>query len=202
MTRAPGKVILLHGASSSGKSTLARALQARIELPFLHYSIDSLRDSDVLPLARVSHGDFAWADLRASFFDGFHRSVAAFAEAGNNMILEHILDTPGWLEQLAGLLADCDVFFVGIHCSLEELRRRELARGDRPRGSAEADYNLVHKGMRYDLELSSEGDLDGNVARLLEAWRKRPVQGVFAELAVGVKAPSPGLRPTSPPRER
>jgi chloramphenicol 3-O phosphotransferase len=189
MTLPPGKVILLHGASSSGKSTLARALQARIELPFLHYSIDSLRDSGVLPLARVSQGDFVWTDLRAPFFDGFHRSVAAFAEAGNNIILEHILDTPGWLEQLASLLAACDVFFVGIHCSVEELRRRELARGDRAKGSAEADYNLVHKGMRYDLELSSEDDLNDNVARLLEVWRNRPARGVFSELAVGAKAP-------------
>jgi chloramphenicol 3-O phosphotransferase len=187
MTRALGKVILLHGASSSGKSTLARALQARIELPFLHYSIDSLRDSGVLPLARMSHGDFAWADLRTPFFDGFHRSVAAFARAGNNLILEHILDTPGWLDQLARLLADCDVFFVGVRCSVEELRRRELARGDRPKGSAEADYNLVHKNMRYDFELSSEGNLDVNVARLLEAWRNRPGRSVFAELAAGAK---------------
>ena len=38
------------------------------------------------------------------FFDGFHRSVAAFADAGNNLILEHILDTPGWRGQLAVLL--------------------------------------------------------------------------------------------------
>jgi chloramphenicol 3-O phosphotransferase len=182
MTAPPGKVILLHGPSSSGKSTLGRALQARIELPFLRYSIDSLRDSGVLPLERVSRGDFDWADLRAPFFDGFHRSVAAFAEAGNNIILEHILDTPGWLGQLAGLLAGCDVFFVGVYCSVEELRRRELARGDRPAGSAEADHNLVHRGMRYDIELSSEDDLDGNVERLLEAWRDRPARSVFTEL--------------------
>lgn len=186
MTAPPGRVILLHGPSSSGKSTLGRALQARIELPFLRYSIDSLRDSGSLPLDRVSRGDFAWADMRAPFFEGFHRSVAAFAEAGNNMIIEHILDTPGWLEQLARLLAGCDVFFVGIHCSVEELRQRELARGDRPKGSAEADYNLVHRGMRYDFELSSEDDLDANVARLLDAWRNRAPPGVFAELAVSL----------------
>jgi chloramphenicol 3-O phosphotransferase len=168
---------------------LARALQARIELPVLHYSIDSLRDSGVLPLARVSQGDFVWTDLRAPFFDGFHRSVAAFVEAGNNLILEHILDTPGWLDQLARLLADRDVFFVGVRCSVEELRRREATRGDRPEGSAEADYNLVHKSMRYDFELSSEDDLDGNVARLLKAWRNRPARGVFAELARSAARP-------------
>jgi chloramphenicol 3-O phosphotransferase len=182
MTVSPGKVILLHGASSSGKSTLGRALQARIDQPFLRYSIDSLRDSGVLPLERVAQGDFAWAAMRAPFFDGFHRSVAALTEAGNNLILEHILDTPGWLNQLARLLVRCDVFFVGVHCSPAELRRRELARGDRPRGSAKADYDLVHKGMCYDFELSSEDDLDANVERLLDAWRGRNRRNVFSEL--------------------
>lgn len=35
-----GAIILLNGASSAGKSTLARALQARLPLPFRHWSID------------------------------------------------------------------------------------------------------------------------------------------------------------------
>lgn len=45
-------IIFLHGASSSGKSTIARSLQAKIEKPFWHISIDHLRDSGVLPSAR------------------------------------------------------------------------------------------------------------------------------------------------------
>jgi chloramphenicol 3-O phosphotransferase len=179
----PGRVIFLHGASSSGKSTLARALQKRIEMPFLHYSIDHLRDSGVLPLARVKAGDFAWAAMRAPFFSGFHRSVAGFVTAGNNVILEHIIDTEGWLGELAGLLAGCDVFMVGVHCPLDELQRREAARGDRPRGSAEADYNSIHKGMRYDCELSSLDDVEDNVERLLAAWRMRSPPGAFAAMA-------------------
>jgi chloramphenicol 3-O phosphotransferase len=163
-------VIFLHGASSSGKSTLARALQAKLPEPFWHYSIDHLRDSGVLPSARIKGGDFAWRDMRAAFFDGFHRSVAAFADAGNNIILEHILDTPGWREQLARLLALHDVLFVGLHISVDELNRREQARGDRPAGSAEADYYSIHRGLRYDLEVRSDADLDANVAAILAAW--------------------------------
>lgn len=38
-------IIFLHGAASSGKSTIARALQKRIEKPFWHISIDHLRDA-------------------------------------------------------------------------------------------------------------------------------------------------------------
>lgn len=45
------QIIFFHGASSRGKSTLARELQAKIEKPFWHISIDHLRDAGVLPLA-------------------------------------------------------------------------------------------------------------------------------------------------------
>lgn len=90
------QIIFLHGASSSGKSTIARELQARIEKPLWHISIDHLRDSGVLPIERFRNGDFDWTEVRAAFFDGFHASLAAYANAGNDLILEHILDTNGW----------------------------------------------------------------------------------------------------------
>ncbi|MFI5410581.1 chloramphenicol phosphotransferase CPT family protein [Kaistia sp. UC242_56] len=165
------RIIFLHGASSSGKSTLARALQDRIEGPFWHISIDHLRDAGVLPTRRFQTGEFHWADCRGSFFDGFHRSLKAYADAGNDLILEHILDTEGWLAELAALFAQHDVFFVGIHCPLELLVEREAKRGDRPIGSARQDYETIHIGKAYDIELNTTEDLDGNVEALLAAWR-------------------------------
>lgn len=178
-----GRIIFLHGASSSGKSTIARRLQQRIDQPFFHYSIDHLRDSGVLPSARIAAGEFDWKEMRARFFDGFHRSVAALASAGNNLILEHILDTKGWREQLVDLLAGHDVFFVGVHSSLAELIRREQARGDRKVGSAEVDYYSIHKGVRYDLELSGEADVDENVDRLIATWRTARGRSAFFDHA-------------------
>lgn len=175
-------IIFLHGASSSGKSTIARALQDRIEIPFWHISIDHLRDAGVLPTRRFKSGEFRWADSRAAFFDGFHRSLKAYANAGNDLILEHILDTDGWLEMLAALLADHDVFFAGIHCPLEILIEREMARGDRPIGSARQDYETIHVGKDYDIELSGTDGIDANVEALLTSWRSRHRASSFVRL--------------------
>lgn len=121
--------------------------------------------------------------MRANFFDGFHRSLAAYASAGNNLIVEHILDTAGWLDDLVMLLAPFEVFFVGLHCPLPELVRREEARGDRRIGSAEQDHNMIHRGLRYDLELQSDRDPAENVARLIAAWRARSAPLIFSALA-------------------
>lgn len=179
----PGKIIFLHGASSSGKSTIARGIQARIGLPFWHISIDHLRDAGVLPTARFKAGEFDWKAARPAFFDGFHRSLAAYAGAGNNLVLEHILDTDGWLDDLVRLFAPFDVFFVGIHCPLPLLIAREKARGDRPAGSAEQDFHTIHVGKSYDHEVHTDGDAQENVTRVIAAWDARSGPSVFARLA-------------------
>lgn len=179
----PGKIILLHGASSSGKSTLARGLQARLDEPFWDISIDHLRDAGVLPSARFKSGEFDWKVARQPFFDGFHHSLAAYAAAGNNLIVTHVLDTEGWLADLVRLWAPFDVFAVGVHAPLALLNERERRRGDRQIGSAEQDFHTIHTGMRYDFEVHTDGNAEENVRRIIAAWQRRVAPSVFAELA-------------------
>lgn len=181
--REPGKIIFLHGASSAGKSTLARGIQARIEEPFWDISIDHLRDAGVLPSARFNSGEFDWKVARRPFFDGFHHSLAAYAAAGNNLIVTHVLDTEGWLADLVRLLAPFDVFAVGVHAPLALLIERERLRGDRQIGSAEQDFHAIHRGMRYDFEVHTDQDTEENVLRVIEAWKRRAAPSVFAAMA-------------------
>ncbi|WP_010141305.1 chloramphenicol phosphotransferase CPT family protein [Oceanicola sp. S124] len=173
------RVIFLHGASSAGKSTLARALQDALPSPWWHVSIDKLRDGGVLPSARFASGEFDWKAHRAAFFDGFHRSLGAYLAAGNDLILEHILDTPAWHEDLARIFHRHEVLFVALHCPLEVLEAREAARGDRRRGSAAQDFHSIHKGMIYDLELQSLDGTELNLSRIQEAL-KAPRRSIFA----------------------
>ena len=178
-----GKIILLNGASSSGKSTLAAVLQARLEEPFWHYSIDHLIAAKILPSERIKRGDFAWASLREPFFEGFHRSSPALAGAGNNLIVEHIVETDAWMKRLAVLLQPFDVFYVGVRCPLQELERRELARGDRPVGDAAKDFPLTARYGPYDLEVDSTQALEQNVNAVIEAWKGRRHGSAFRTLA-------------------
>ena len=179
-----GKIILINGASSSGKSTLAQALWEKLEEPFLYYSFDHFRAAEVLPMDRIREKELDWPAMRPAFFEGYHRSLAAFASAGNNLLVEHIVETEAWMNRLLDLLAPFDVFFIGVHCPLPELERREAKRGDRRDGEARDDYAVVHDHCLYDLELDSTEPADRLADLALSAWRNRQAPSAFEQMAL------------------
>lgn len=155
-------VILLHGASSSGKSTLAAAIRQAADRPLLHLSFDHFRDSGAWQ--PEAYPD--WRAARPAFFSGFHRAVAGFADAGNSLILEHILDTPGWHYELQQLLDAHSLLFIGLRTPLDTLQARETARGNRAPGSAACDAAHIHQGLSYDLELDGTAAPQDNARRV------------------------------------
>jgi chloramphenicol 3-O phosphotransferase len=185
----PGRIIFVNGASSSGKTTLCRALQAKLDEPFWHYSIDHFRGAGVLPMKRIDSGEFPWAGMRAAFFEGFHRCLPALAEAGNNLMVEHIVESEAWMSRLVQLLETIDVFFVGLHCPLPELERRELRRGDRGVGEARQDHFVVHTFGTYDFEVDSTQPLAGNADAVLAAWRSRTRPSAFERRLAAMRLP-------------
>ena len=112
-------------------------MQEALPEPFLHVSSDHMVASGMLPARRDPDGPFAWwQQMRPRFFDGFHRCLPALAAAGNDLIVEHIIEFRAWRQCLARLLDGLDVFLVDVHCDLAEIDRRERDRGTA--GSARA----------------------------------------------------------------
>lgn len=167
-----GSVIVVNGASSAGKSTLVSAAQPRMPRPFVAHGLDLYLFTAFLP--RDGEGVVRdWPTLRPRVLDGFHRSLRGFADAGVDVLCDVVLESQAQADAMDAALADLDAFWVGLHASPDILRRRELARGDRPVGDAERDLATVHSFHRYDLELDSA---DGSVVcaeRLAVAWQGR-----------------------------
>ena len=168
-----GKIILISGTSSSGKSTLAEGLQKSLTDPFLHVQLDSY--IEMLP--RTDDWEMFQRMVR-----GLNRSVAVMAEEGNNLIVDHVLIDNAWLEQLLELLCERYVLFVGLDCPLEELERRETERDARRQGFARQQFDGIHAGKIYDLKLdTSVLSAEECVERVLEFYNRAEPQA-FAKM--------------------
>lgn len=142
-----GLVVFLNGTSSSGKSSIAAELLRILDEPYFHMPVDAfhaMRSAAAVPPDRLD------AVLHRTW-QGFHRAVAGMAAAGNNVVVDHVLSAEWRLQDCLSVLVPQDVVFVGLHCPLEELARRERARGDRPDGLAARQLAQVHAHGLYDL---------------------------------------------------
>lgn len=168
-------VILLNGTSSAGKTSLARALQRRWPGPLLAVGIDTVVFA--LPGRWLNppgwHEVFVYTgsgdDLRITagplgdrLVAGLHRSVAALAGQGFDVVVDHVLLSPDWVADAAAALRGFPVLSVGVRCPLAEVVRREAARADRTLGQARAQFETVHAYAGYDVEVdTSLADPDG-----------------------------------------
>lgn len=169
-----GQVVLLNGASSSGKSTLARQLLADFDTPWFHMGVDMFgamraeRQTHDLDADRLS-------DVLRRTRAGFHRAVRGMALAGNNIVMDHVLSEPWRLPDLLTVMVDVDVVFVGVHCDANDLTHREAARGDRVAGTAVAQIEAVHQHRLYDVEVNtSEETVEACAARIRDFLRRHP----------------------------
>jgi len=149
-----GKIIFLNGASSSGKTTLAHALQAKLDEVYYHISADTfikMMDEKKLekdPLPRLTET-----------LSAMHHTVKLFSDRGLNVIVDHVLlDTPELrftTPECVKLLHGCPVLFVRVDCDLPELERRERERGDREPGQARWQTEHIHGYQTYDLQINT-----------------------------------------------
>lgn len=167
------QVVFLNGASSSGKSTLAKALQLKLPQPFLHVGIDSVIammpeklndwqggkvdsgfwwnvhvDDDGHQLAYIQMGEYA-----QKISDLLKPLMLTMLEHGHNVIVDEVCTPKGWLDEWRQVLREYQVVYVGMKASVSTLEMRENLRGNRMIGAARAQNMTVHEGNTYDLEL-------------------------------------------------
>ncbi|WP_327409489.1 chloramphenicol phosphotransferase CPT [Streptomyces sp. NBC_01281] len=170
-------VIVLNGGSSSGKSGIARCLQAVLPDPWLALGTDTLVDAMPAAMRASDTGiEFApdgevivgpeFRTLEAAWIEG----IAAMARAGARVIVDEVfLGGPASQRRWHDALHDLPVLWIGVHCDATVAAGRELARGDRPIGMAASQANTVHRGVTYDLEIDTSHAESIDCARMIAA---------------------------------
>jgi chloramphenicol 3-O phosphotransferase len=148
------KVIILIGTSSSGKSSIAKALQQKLDAPYHHANADSLKEMCPGPYETDKGAEFARAIFMPKFYAAIPFCFATLAALGNNLIVDDIV-RPLQSKLYAEAFAHFDVYLVGVKCAIEELERRELMREDRESGRAKSQVDVVHALGVYDMEVDT-----------------------------------------------
>ena len=145
------QIILLNGPSSSGKSTLAGALQRLIgEKRSERYEVVSIDDfMEGSPMEKIYEDD-----VYAVSGDLCERALEILA-AGAGVIIDHVITSERIFRQLEETLHAYPLKRVRITCPLRVLREREQARGDRCPGSAEASAEYLYPKEGYDLTVDT-----------------------------------------------
>jgi chloramphenicol 3-O phosphotransferase len=177
------KLIILNGASSAGKSVLCKKLQEVLDEPYIHLQEDCF-------VYDTYHDRFLDSPLAPQIFRmtmlGYYRSLRAFLLSGHNVLADTGFYTPELLQTLVRELAAEQerVWLVGVRCSLEELERREQARTNRQSGLAREQFESIHAGALYDIEVDTTAASPEDCARAIKARLAGGTPGALGRLGL------------------
>jgi chloramphenicol 3-O-phosphotransferase len=163
-----GNIIVLNGVSSAGKSTFAKALQAKLPQQYLYMPVDLLTDISP-PKDSPSYNERFTADPMP-ILCAFYACVKSFSDYGIHAIFD-VVFRKEFLCWFLNMFPDSDypVMMVHVTCPIEELRRREKERGDRKIGDGESHLALLEPRENYDIVIDTYAETtEANVEKVIE----------------------------------
>lgn len=199
-----GRIIFLNGTSSSGKTTLAYALQELLPDPWLHVALDQFRDGlpakyrglnspegstgdaglNVVPVTdtEIPYTAIKFGVHGKKMLLGMRRAIRALAEAGNNIIVDDIILESAFLEDYLAVFSDLDVIFVGVHCPLDIIGKREAVRPGRFPGTALGHVNICHAHDDYDVDVDTSSKSPEQCALAVGKFLANEKPGAFQRI--------------------
>ena len=179
------RVIILNGVSSAGKTTLARAIQSQADFTILHIEMDKFLSflpeghefkPDWFEMTKVKTPSgtaprIANGPRGAKLLRIMRQFVVNAAQERLDLVVDEVCHAPEMADYRKGL-AGCRARFVKVGAPIEELERRERARGDRLIGLAREQSSHLHEGIAYDMEVDTHAHGTASLAaRILAALK-------------------------------
>ncbi len=170
--------IVLNGASSSGKTSIARAIQRLSRTPVLHASLDTFTDMFHWPAIIEPE---VRGECHRIGVANFHAALPILAASRFPVVVDHVFELHAWFEDCGKALKSKRIYFVGVRCPAAILEERERARGDRKPGLARSQFDRVHEGKPYELEVDtsirSPDECAAAILKFVEGAEAEPAGG-------------------------
>lgn len=159
-----GRILVLSGPSSCGKSTMAREFQRHEPVPWLILDADTVLGT--FPFALVIDLQTTARGLNRALF----RSVAEFAREGFDVICEQVFWTPVNYEDAIRCLAGLRVRLVEVTADLRVAEEREALRSGRIPGTSREQRTRLFGGVHFDYSLDTTTRTPAEAAAELGDW--------------------------------
>ena len=151
---AKGRIIFLNGVTSSGKTSIVEALQARRDVFFYVVANDLFQEMVGETWLRENY----WKYLGEAIVMMYH-TARLFSEMGKNVLIDGILVEREGIEnhyaRMLDILSGCPLDVVEVFCPPEICRRRNIERGDRYASQSDEQAALMAKGIRYSARVDT-----------------------------------------------
>lgn len=182
------KVIFLNGYSSSGKSSIAKAIQHIASVPFLAFGIDTM--INMMPEQYLSfgeksrHGCYFSVDQNiygrtVSCHSGpygqgvLNRRIAiikTLLESNLDLIIDEVVWDTEEMNAYYRALEKHQLMVVKIFCCRQSAQEREFLRGDREIGLANDQFDRFEAmKFQYDIEINTDETTSFKAARQILA---------------------------------
>jgi chloramphenicol 3-O phosphotransferase len=155
-------VIILTGPSCSGKTSLASVLQSQLPFPAVHAEADRM-----FPPLPAAHRRWDAEERHDAVVLAFHRSIAAWAADGFNLIVDGALPygKPRLRSECLHVFDPFRMLLVGVRCAPEILAERERVRAVGTPGWAVRQSHDINNGLQLDAEVDTSSEAPEDCAR-------------------------------------
>ena len=149
-----GRILYLNGVTSSGKTSIVEALQARRDIFFYVVANDLFQETIGEEYLKEDY----WKYLGEVIIMMYH-TAKLFSDMGKNVIIDSILVERDGIaphyERMKEILRENPLDIVEVFCPLDVCRQRNIDRGDRYETQSEEQAGLMAKGIQYSLRVDT-----------------------------------------------
>ena len=149
-----GRIIYLNGVTSSGKTSIVEALQARRDVFFYVVANDLFQEMIGEDYLKENY----WKYLGEVIIIMYH-TAKLFSDMGKNVIIDSILVERDGIaphyDRMKKILRNNPLDIVEVFCPLDICRQRNIDRGDRYEKQSEEQAELMATDVQYSLRVDT-----------------------------------------------
>ena len=149
-----GRIVFLNGVTSSGKTSIVEALQAREDVFFYVVANDLFQQMVGDQYLRQNY----WKYLSEVIIMMYH-TPKLYSDMGKNVLIDGILversEIAPHYQQLCEILRENPLDLVEVYCPLDICRERNLIRGDRYESQSEEQAALMADKIAYTMRVDT-----------------------------------------------